>query len=131
MGCAMKDRDVSREQAVYNRQLNRKARKAFERARAERRADDRDKEVAVRMARRFFPPVLYPEGPPLLALDVRYWQARRCGWDVTDKEYATNARGEVCHPMDSLLWYWWTRLHYKQRGQLVSMSTFRLLRRAS
>lgn len=81
------------------------------------------------MTRRFFPPVLYPEGPPMTALDYRYWQARRCGWDAMSAEMRRNARGEPCHPKDSLFWHWWAIvLHWKQRSSMVGMSSIRLVR---
>jgi hypothetical protein len=120
-------RQPARSEAVENRRANRRARRHAEHAKAQRR-DSHDREVSVRMSRLFFPSSLYPEGPPLVSLDIRYWQARRCGWDVLDKEHRTDALGKPCHPMDSVLWWWWTHVHYKQRSQLVAMSGFRLTR---
>lgn len=81
------------------------------------------------MTRRFFPPLLYPEGPPLLALDYRFWQARRCGWDVTDKAMRYDGIDRpLLAPTDTPLWRWWVRIHYKQRSELVYLSKLRLLR---
>lgn len=119
---------MATQQAVQNRKLNRAARRQAEREKAQRR-DHHDREVAIRMTRRFFPSILYPEGPPLLALDYRYWQARRCDWDVRSRKLAVDVRGNACDPMDSLFWWWWARMvHHKQRSNLVRLSMFRLER---
>lgn len=116
--------------AKINRRLNRAAASAAARAKAQRRDQhQRDSEVAVRMTRRFFPPVLYPEGPPLLTIDYRYWQARRCGWDALADKPRVSAKGIETQPMSDEEWHWWTRLHYETRGYLVRLSAFKLTRR--
>lgn len=102
-------------EAIERRRANRKARNEMKRLRREREA-----KIAKRMFQRF-----YQNGRPvnLILLDYRYWQARRCGWDVM----ATSIRGKV-EPNDCETWQWWTGLHYESRGHFVRISQFRLLR---
>jgi hypothetical protein len=42
----------------------------------------------------------------LVHLDYRWWQCRRCGWD----------------PDDAVVWAWWSKLHHKNREELVRLS---------
>jgi len=109
--------------ATENRRANRQARRQIEDRRREQR-EQRERLVAVRMRTRFYKG--HPVG--LLAMDYRYWQLRRCGWDLLSADYARNARGEPCDPQDSHLWWFWTRLHYRDREKLVLLSRFRLVR---
>lgn len=109
--------------AVANRRLNRASARRHERTRAEER-QHHEREVAVRMVARFFP------GAPvsLILLDYRYWQLRRCGWDLMKPEYSRTALGRACDPYDSHLLYFWGRLHHKTRDKIVRMSPHRLYR---
>jgi hypothetical protein len=110
-------------EAVGRRRLNRAARRQHERHRQEER-QRHEREVAVRMTARFFP------GEPvrLILLDYRYWQLRRCGWDLIKPEYSQTAAGRPCDPYDSHVLYFWSRLHHKVRDKIVRMSPHRLYR---
>jgi hypothetical protein len=109
---------------------NRAAARASAQSKASRRDQHQhDREVAVRMTRRFFPSDRFPGGPPLLTIDYRYWQARRCGWDALADKPRVSAKGLETQPMSDAEWRWWTRLHYETRGYLVRLSAFKLTRR--
>ena len=110
--------------AVLNRRANRAARTMVKRER-QRLRHEHERLVAARMIARFF-----GNRPlQLITLDYRYWQARRCEWDPVADSFARNAMGRLCHPMESLAWYFWTRqVHPKAREQLVKMSPHRLRR---
>lgn len=109
--------------AVANRRQNKASAREHERKRQEQR-QQHEREVAVRMSGRFFP------GQPvqLILLDYRYWQLRRCGWDLLKPEYSRTAMGRACEPYDSHLLYFWSRLHHKTRDKIVRMSPHRLYR---
>lgn len=109
--------------AVANRRLNRASARQHERQRQEQR-QQHEREVAVRMAARFFP----GEPVSLILLDYRYWQLRRCGWDLMKPEYSRTAMGRLCDPHDSHLLYFWGRLHPKTRDKIVRMTPHRLFR---
>ncbi len=74
------------------------------------------------MVRRYFSPLTYPDGVPLIFLDYRYWQARRCGWNALDPTISRDPLLRPCEAMRSVTWHWWTHLHYKQRGMLARLS---------
>ena len=116
-------------EAVLRRRLNRKARHASREEKARQRAE-KEREIAVRLKRRFFgeDEVIYA-----CVLDWRYWQARRCGWDalaaeVRGKYLGADGKCHLYHPSESPFWYWWTRLHHENRNRLVCLSTFRVFR---
>ncbi len=110
--------------AVANRRACRAARQVSEHERRLRR-DERDRDVADRMTRRFY----RGQMPALICFDYRYWQARRCGWDALSEDFARDPIGRPCDPHNSVMWHFWTSLHYKTRSHLVTLSTFRLSRR--
>jgi hypothetical protein len=123
------ERKPATEATKENQRQNRAAARAAKQSKAQRR-QEHEREIAVRMRRRFFPEKLYPEGAPLISLDLRYWQARRCGWDVREKGMAVNDSGEPCHPMESVFWLWWTReVRHTDRVILVKLSKLRLERK--
>jgi hypothetical protein len=110
--------------AVANRRTNRAARKSIEREKREKR-EALERQVAHRMTERFY----RGQMPSLMVLDYRYWQARRCGWDMLSKELAIDPLGRPCDPHVGETWCFWKRQHYKHRAQLVTLSIFRLYRR--
>ena len=67
-------------EAVQRRRANRAARTANKYAR-DRAREARDREIAVRMNIRFFP----GQTADLMRMDIRYWQARRCGWGRAER----------------------------------------------
>jgi len=109
--------------AAARRRENRKAKRRFERSRADDR-EEHERDVAVRMFRRFY------SGEPvsLILLRYDYWQLRRCGWDLLKPEFSRDAAHRPCNPHDSYLLYFWGRLHPKTRDKLVRMSPHRLFR---
>lgn len=118
------EREISKSVAVANRRANRAARSLSERAKREQR-EARDRDVADRMTKRFYAGQM----PSLMVLDYRYWQARRCGWDMLGEMLARDPFGRPCDPHAGVTWHFWKGLHYKTRSQLVVLSTFRLIRR--
>ena len=89
----------------------------------------RRRDVAARMVRRFFG----GQTPDLVVLDYRYWQARRCGWDVLDEQWRRvgrmpNGSPVLCEPTETATWRWWTELNYKRRDALVGQINFYLSR---
>ncbi len=117
-------------QAIENRRRNRRAASAAKADRRNRRpAAEREQAVAVRMKRRFFS----GEDIDLMLLDYRYYQIRRCGWDVLSEGVRTighdRAGGRIlCDATDTVQWRWWCSLHPKERNVLVVLSELRLVR---
>lgn len=60
----------------------------------------------------------------LLHRDIRYWQARACGWDAFSVRLRRDLwRQDLIHePARSDFWKWWTKLHYKTRETLIAAS---------
>lgn len=111
-------------EAVARRRHARAARSEQERTRREERERHQAK-VAQKMVTRF-----YGSMPPhLMQLGYMYWQARRCGWDAISPTWAKDENGRKCDPTEGVAWNYWKSLHYRQREELVRLSTFRLIRR--
>jgi hypothetical protein len=70
----------------------------------------------------------------LILLDYRYWLARRCGWNPLAPQWrlsglkTADGRDVLCHPQESRIWQWWTRLHWKHRQELARMTPHGLRR---
>lgn len=117
-----RDSELSQKPAAIHRRACRAAKREWHRHRNEQRCA-REKEIAVRMTRRW-----YPEGtPPLIALDYRYWQAMRCGWNAMSPEFR-RVNGKLADPYSSTFWHWWAGLHFKTRNQVVEISRVRVVR---
>lgn len=127
-------------QAVFNRRMNRRARKEAEARRAEARnrqeigvkvtgdttlawaiRQRKDREAAARLCAKHFRDPLDPallQIPTPIVLLYDYWQARSCGWDVLTAQYSRDELDAPCSPQDSRTWLWWEDLHYKQRRHI-------------
>lgn len=110
-------------EAVLRRRANRKARQDS-RTEKTRQREQREREIAVRVARRF-----WGDGPVyVIVLSYAYWQARRCGWDALSAEVrgkyldADGKTSHLFHPSESPFWLWWSNLHPGQRGKMVKAS---------
>jgi hypothetical protein len=124
-----RDGPESKPVAVARRRFARRARSEGRRAKdAERRKREHD--VAVRMVGRFFGGSVVH----LILLDYRYWLARRCGWNPLAPQWrlsglkTADGRDVLCHPQESRIWQWWTRLHWKHRQELARMTPHGLRR---
>lgn len=104
--------------SVQNRRDNRAA---LQRSRRMRERDrlEFEAQVACKMNARFFNGRI----PSIIVLDYRYWQMRRCGWDVVDDRSPFN---EGLDPRECSCWKWWTGIHWQQRANMVKLSHFRL-----
>jgi hypothetical protein len=104
--------------AVERRRVARRLRSSWLQRRAER-----DLERATSRIRR------HPDGQAvdLLSLDIRYWQAKQCGWDITAERLRTvghrpDGSAILCDPTDTPHWRWWCRLHPAERQLVLRMS---------
>lgn len=85
-----------------------------------RKKEQKDREASARLARRRFPPDKSGFAEcPMIALDFRYWQALRCGFDMLSPGVVSR----LSDPCDSHAWRWWCSLHYQIRAGLVSQRT--------
>lgn len=111
-------------EAVERRRANRASQTAS-RLRREKDREQREREVAVRVARRF-----WGEGPVyVIVLKYHYWQARRCGWDALSAEVrGRGLDGKLREPSESPFWDWWIHLHPAQRNHMVKISGVRVRR---
>lgn len=105
---------------------NRAAYKAAKRQKAKQR-DEQQRIIVHRMIRRLY---MGKEPSHFLCYDYRYWQARRCGWDLLSKEFALDAAGKPCDPWDGEVWDWWRSIHPQQREYIADHSLVRNVFRA-
>lgn len=118
--------------AVYNRRAARRLKKQAEEAKEQHRPDwrkleDKERRVAERMARRFFP--VDGSGlsgmPHVICCDYRYWQARRGDIDLL-APILWDGQSDVWK--DGSAWRWWIDKHFSTRNEFVSKNRVRVFR---
>jgi hypothetical protein len=112
--------------AVENVRKNRESKRQWRRRKEEERLKF-EQGVAVRMTARFYPDL---DTIPLMLLNYRYWQMRRCGWDAMSKRFAIDLFGRPVDPHDGVTWNWWCRIHWSHREKILAMTRIRLVRGA-
>lgn len=87
-----------------------------------------EREIALRMVRRFFPVLRDGTGgpPDPIAMLYAYWQARRCGWDALQPTMMRDRNGAATAPPESWVWRWWMGLHCRQRRMMARISVHRV-----
>jgi hypothetical protein len=74
--------------------------------------------LAQRFIARWYPAGPEAPEPPMVMFDVRYWEARACGWEPLEGRTVDDA---PALPVSDWYYDWWLELHYETRRQFVRL----------